>query len=207
MHTCYTCPSRGPTSSLSFFSPKIFGLRWSTFFRITLTDEKSGKKQNKKHQVRSSKGHMEDVCNFSRSESQKRRGHSPWNKFGLFNANQLVVVHTINSDLICRTCAPPGTLVVPITQCQRTCISRTVPATLNNANNTAAGHKSQHHVRTISVCIAPGDPRPLSMTQGDSNYDKIKKNDQNQIQKGRKDEPRKIKNKKKCMKTDVPTAT
>ena len=57
-------------------------------FRKISTDEKSGKK--KKKQVRSSQGHIEGVCEISRSESQKRRRHSPANTFEVFIVNQPV---------------------------------------------------------------------------------------------------------------------
>ena len=39
-------------------------------------------------QVRCSQRHIEDVCNISRFESKKRRGHSPGNKFPSCNLNQ-----------------------------------------------------------------------------------------------------------------------
>ena len=34
------------------------------------------------------------MCKISRSESQKRRGHSPGNEFGVFHVNQPVVMRT-----------------------------------------------------------------------------------------------------------------
>ena len=42
--------------------------------------------------MRSSQGDIEGVCNNSLSESIKRRGHSPGNKFEVFNVNQPVRV-------------------------------------------------------------------------------------------------------------------
>ena len=57
-------------------------------FRKVLTDEVSGKTNTK--MVGSLQGHMEDVCTISRSETKKRRGHSPGNTFVFFYVNQPV---------------------------------------------------------------------------------------------------------------------
>ena len=51
--------------------------------RKKMSGEKSGAKINKKR-VRSLQGHIEHVCKISRSESKKRLGHSPGNKFFFF---------------------------------------------------------------------------------------------------------------------------
>ena len=64
-------------------------------FRKILTDEKPGEIKTTEtkatHRVRSVQGHVEGVCKISRSESTRRRGHSPGNKrFGGFNVNQPV---------------------------------------------------------------------------------------------------------------------
>ena len=47
-----------------FFSDENIWVKVVHFFRKILTDEKTGDKTNKTHQVRSWKGHMEDVCKF-----------------------------------------------------------------------------------------------------------------------------------------------
>ena len=46
--------------------------------------------KKEKHRVRSSQGHVEDACQFSWSESKKRRGRSQGIKFMVFNVNQPV---------------------------------------------------------------------------------------------------------------------
>ena len=48
------------------------------------------KKEEKKRNVRYSEGLVDDLCNFSRSDSRKRRGLWPGNKFPSFNLNQHV---------------------------------------------------------------------------------------------------------------------
>ena len=87
LHACSTCPSRGQTSVFLLF---IFADKnWAKvghIFRKILTGEISGENK-KKNLVRCSQGHVEDVCTISRSESKKRRGHSPGNSFGVFSVN------------------------------------------------------------------------------------------------------------------------
>ena len=82
---------------------ELLGFFFSSFFRQTylgegdqhsptiLNYEKSGKKHTHTS-GRSSQGHIEDVRKISRSDSNKRRGHSPGNTLInlRFNVNQPV---------------------------------------------------------------------------------------------------------------------
>ena len=54
--------------------------------------------------MRSSQGHIEDVCKISRFESKKRRRHSPGRKFGFFNVNQPVTASSLLTVSPPRSC-------------------------------------------------------------------------------------------------------
>ena len=76
------------------FSPKKFGVRWSTFSPKLLTDEKSAKTKKKKKTTGEvfATAHRRRVQKNSRSDSNKRRGHSPGNTFRAFDLNQPVAI-------------------------------------------------------------------------------------------------------------------
>ena len=65
---------------LFFFSRKKNGLRWATFSKKILTDEKSDKKKQKKTISEVFAMAHRRRAKFHGSESKKRRGHSPGNK-------------------------------------------------------------------------------------------------------------------------------
>ena len=78
-------PIPRPDLRFFFFAEKFWSKVGHTFQKI-LTDQKSDKKKTR--QVRSLQWHIEDVRKISWSESKKRRGHSPRNKFVFFYVNQ-----------------------------------------------------------------------------------------------------------------------
>ena len=65
LQTCSACPSWGSTFGFFgfyFFSPAIFGLRWSTFSEKSQPAKDQAKKQKEKRRVRSSQGHIAETC-------------------------------------------------------------------------------------------------------------------------------------------------
>ena len=103
LHTCCTCPFRGLTSGggviLLVFLAETFWYKVVHIFQKNLKWRKIRPKSKKrKWQVRCSQGHIDDVCEISRSESEKRRWHSPGNTFRAFNLYQPVGIQKKRID-------------------------------------------------------------------------------------------------------------